>query len=108
MNDEFTPNTIPTDSAVSVAANTVTELLPILGNGKRALFIITNGAAVGSGIIIYIGIEKDANTNSGIVLYPGGVYQEAVDSYFMPTNGRITCYASAATTVYIHSRVRSS
>lgn len=108
MNDEFTPNTIPTDAAVSLAATTVTELLPILGNGKRALFIITNGAAVGSGIILYLGIEKDASTSSGIALYPGGVYQEAVDSYFTPTTGRITGYATGACTAYVHCRVKSN
>lgn len=91
------------DRAVIVSTS-VTELIPETGNGTRSLIIITNGTSTGQ--IVRLGVGKDADSNSGIILFPGGVYMEAIDQNFTPTSHRITAIVDSGTTsVYVHMRL---
>ena len=97
------PSTIALDKAVVIGTSSI-ELLPETGNAIRALIMITNGTTTGQ--TVRLGIGKDADANSGIVIFPGGVYLESIDNNFTPTPHRITAIVDALTcTVYVHMRI---
>ena len=86
------------NKSVSVGTSAV-EVLPDLTNGqdvtgKRKAFVITNTSTGGQKISLSIG--QNAVANTGIILYPGGTWAEAVDPAFEPTNRNISGIASAA------------
>lgn len=97
------PSTIALDKVI-VVGTTPTELLQETGNAIRSLIMITNGTTTGQ--TIRLGIGKEADANSGIVIFPGGVYLESIDNNFTPTPHRITAIVDAGTcNVYVHMRI---
>jgi len=98
------PELSPRDAVFTVTTS-VQEIDPEIGNGERTLIIINNTSTLGQKITIAWG--KDAVAGSGLVLLPGALWYESMDSEFKPSNLRITAIADGAgATLTLHERVR--
>lgn len=85
---------IPRSTQLTVGASVV-EVSPEMGNDfQRSTLVLTNVSTAGQ--LISISWGKDAVTGQGVVLYPGGSWQESYDVIFRPLNLRITAIADAA------------
>jgi hypothetical protein len=96
--NENTPN----DQTINVGTSSV-ELSPEKTVLQRKVLIITN---ISSGNqVITLGIGTEAVANKGIILQPNAIYQESMDSGYIPTNMRITAVCSGTTgQVSLHER----
>jgi len=73
-------------------------------NGKRHSIIIINTSTLAQ--VITLAIDAEAQALAGIVLYPGGSWQDSRDSGYYPTQKQITAVSSAAGgTIAIQERV---
>lgn len=61
---------------------------------ERKLFTLINNSTGGQ--VITVAIGDQATTNKGIVLSPGGYYQESHDAGFTPTQTHITAVSDLA------------
>jgi len=74
-------------------------------NAQRSVLFIVNTSTGGQSITIAPGDVAVAGSG-GIVIGPGGFYQDTIDSGYKPTNSRVTAVSSAAAgTISIHERV---
>jgi len=72
---------------------------------QRYVILITNTSTGGQ--TITISPFQNATAGSGIVLSPGGYYADSTDSFYMPSQSRITAVSSAAGgTLSVFERVR--
>lgn len=65
-----------------------------VANAMRSNISIINTSAGGQVVTVAIGAE--ATAGAGIVLNPGGSWQDSRDGQYMPTQKHITAIASAA------------
>lgn len=71
---------------------------------ERSVLFLTNTSTGGQTITVSAG--DVAAVGKGIVLSPGGFYQDSADQGYKPTNDRVTAIASAANgTLAVHERV---
>lgn len=61
---------------------------------KRKSIIISNISS--SGQVITLAIDKEAVDRNGIVLYPGGSWQDSEEGGYMPTQKLITAISDGA------------
>ncbi len=70
----------------------------------RSVLVITNTSTGGQ--VITISPADQATAGSGVVLYPGGQYVDAMDSGYKPTSTRITAISDVAGgLIAIHERI---
>lgn len=70
---------------------------------QRSCIVITNTSTAA---IITVSIGEQAKAGNGIVLSPGGVYQDSRDGQYMPSNKQIQAISNlAGGTVAIHERI---
>jgi hypothetical protein len=73
-------------------------------NTTRNVIFITNTSTGGQKVTI--APDGEAIAGQGIVLVPGGFYQDSADQGYKPTNKRITAIANAAGgTIAVHERI---
>jgi len=73
-------------------------------NGKRVSIILINTSAAAQKISLAIGSE--ATAGAGIVLAPGGTWQDSMDGGYYPTQQQITAVADGAgATLAIQERI---
>ena len=95
------------NESVSVGT-TVVLAAPERGNANayRKVIVLTNTSTGGQ--VISLAVDKEAVAGSGIVISPGGVFQDAQDGAYMPTQAYITAVSSAAGgTLAVYERVIS-
>jgi len=70
---------------------------------RKVIFVVNTSTG---GQKISLGINSDAVSGQGIVLAPGGYYQESIDAGFLPTQYQISAVSDlAAGTIAIHERI---
>lgn len=70
----------------------------------RISIILVNTSTGGQNVTI--AIDGEAVAGQGIVLYPGGTWNDSQDGIYLPTQARITAIASAAgATIAIQERL---
>jgi hypothetical protein len=70
----------------------------------RKLITLTNTSTAGQ--VITIAFGKEAVAGEGIILYPTGMWNESLDSAFMPSQEEINAISSAiAGSLAIHERL---
>lgn len=79
-------------NTVTIAA-TPTVVSQAQASGQRSLFTLINTSLTDQ--IITIAFGADAVDKKGIVLYPGGYYQESIENGFKPSNDLITAIMSS-------------
>lgn len=90
-----------TKQTIGVTASLVSE--EQYGAQRSVIFIVNTSTA---GQSITVTPSDEAKVGEGIVLGPGGYYQDSIDSGYKPTNARITAISSAAGgTIAIHERI---
>lgn len=73
-------------------------------NTQRTVILVTNTSTGGQKITV--SPSDDAVSGIGIVLQPGGFYQDSQDSGYKPTNKRIMAISSlAGGTLAVHERI---
>ena len=73
-------------------------------NTQRTVIMVINTSTGGQNITV--SPEDVATAGNGILLHPGGFYQDTQDSGYKPTNKRLSAVSSAAGgTVSIHERI---
>lgn len=99
------PNPNVSNKSATLSATQFLEVGRVLpAPAQRQSIVIVNTST--NGEIVYISIGQEATQNNGVALYPGGVFAEAIDSAFIPSNDRYTVIASAATaTIAYQERV---
>jgi hypothetical protein len=103
MVDQVTLKHIPRDASVTVGTDNTILSQEVTAQIRQAFFI-TNASTGGQ--IVYLGIDKDAVSGQGLVLYPGGVYSEVIDAVFRPSNGILTAISNlAGAVITIHERI---
>lgn len=91
------------DVTVSVGTSN-TLVSQQVNQGQRRVLVITNTSTAGQ--LISLAWGSEAVANEGVVLYPGGTWQESVDGYFVPSNLYINAISSAASgSIAVHERV---
>jgi hypothetical protein len=94
---------MPRDDTVPVGTSVV-QIIKQANYGQQVTAIVLTNTST-SGQTISLGFGKDAVANSGIVLSPGGIWFEVMDSAFLPTNWNITGISSAASgSIAVHYR----
>ena len=74
------------------------------GCAQRKVIFITNTSAGGQ--VITLSPDTDAVAGVGIVIGPGGFYQDSADSGYIPNQSRISAVSNlAGGTLAIHERV---
>lgn len=87
--------TIGTDSA---------EISPEQYGTQRTVIFISNNSTGGQ--TISISLRDEAKAGEGIVLSPGGYYQDTIDAGYKPSNLRVCAISSAAGGIIsIHERI---
>lgn len=92
-------------SSVYSVGTTPVQLLYEKATSERITFVIVNTSTTNQKITL--GFGENATAGSGIVLYPGQGWTEAIGESFLPSNARITAVADAAGgTVAVYERTR--
>lgn len=87
------PELVPLQTSITVGTSVV-DIAPLDKTTKRLIYVFSNTSSGGQSISL--GIGQDAVAGKGIVLSPGGVWQESVDNRYDPSNLRLTAVASGA------------
>lgn len=84
-----------TNRSVSVGTDpVVVSVERDITNGRRVSIILINTSTGGQ--VISLSIDAPAVAGSGIVLSPGGVWQDSMDGGYYPTQKRIVAIADLA------------
>lgn len=95
-------NTLPRNVVVTVGT-TNTELSEDCYQ-QRIVFVATNTSTAGQKVTISVG--QEAIFGNGVVLSPGGVYQDTADGNYKPANQQINAIADGAgATIAILERI---
>jgi len=71
---------------------------------QRTAIIVTNTSTAGQKISI--GISQEAVNGTGIVLSPGGTFQDSRDGKYLPSNQQINAISDAAGgSIAVHERI---
>lgn len=79
-----------------VVGTTAVNVLPdrTALNEQRTALIITNSSTAGQ--VITLSIDSQAVDNQGIILYPGGSWEQTANSGYLPPQKRISAISDAA------------
>lgn len=96
-------NSLPRN--VTVTVGTSNTLLSEDCYQQRVVFVATNTSTAGQKVSISIG--EQATYGNGIVLSPGGVYQDTMDGQYKPSNQQINAISDGAgATIAIQERIQ--